>query len=75
MEKPPVSKKKLMATLCFRSNKDFGRCMRIVGPLIGDFSLFGMGKREISLPKDEFGPVKALLGAENLRYTVSEEEF
>lgn len=70
-----MPEKRAMITLYFRSSKDFRRCMRIVGPLIGDFSLFGMGRREISLPKGEFGPIKARLDADGLRYTLSEEEF
>jgi len=68
-------KKHSMLVLHFRSSKDFNCCMRIVGPLIVDFSIFGLGKKEISVPKEELELIKDRLDAEGLQYTVSEEEL
>jgi len=75
MGEHPVLKKYPMLVLHFRSSKDFNRCMRVVGPLIEDFSIFGLGWREISVPKKELDLIKDRLDAEGLQYTVSEEEL
>lgn len=68
-------KKYSMLVLHFRSSKDFNRCMRVVGPLIADLSIFGLGWREISVLKEEFILIKNKLDNEGIRYTFSEENL
>lgn len=68
-------KKYSMLVLHFRSSKDFNRCMRVVGPLITDLSIFGLGWREISVLKEEFILIKNKLDNEGIRYTFSEENL